>query len=51
MVELRLLFTSRNSQSHGDREVIGETSQLGDEAVLFNVLQGKEKGLFILMKC
>lgn len=43
MVELRLLFPSGNSQPHGDGEVIGETSQLGDEAVLLKVLQGKRE--------
>lgn len=35
---LRLLFTSGNSQSHGDRDVVGEASQLGDKSVLLYFL-------------
>lgn len=38
-VDLRLLFSGGNSQAHGYRQVVSETSQLGHKAELFNILQ------------
>lgn len=48
-VNLRLLFTSGNSQSHGHREMVSDSGQLGDETVLFKFLQEDERTLFILL--
>lgn len=48
-VNLRLLFTSGNSQSHGHREMVGDSGQLGDETVLLKVLQEDERRLLILL--
>lgn len=42
-INLRLLFSSGHSQSHGHRQVVGDASQLGNETELLHFLRERGK--------